>query len=119
MNQFLAIESQRFVPNPFVLVHVAASRARQLKRGHEPQVELSSTTPPAMALEEIAKGAFGGDELVALLQAPPAAEPHPDQALPYGELELLDGLTRLAAEPPSRDGEVHEPDDSEWKGERK
>jgi DNA-directed RNA polymerase omega subunit len=105
MNPFFAIEGQRFVPNPYMLVHVAAHRARLLKRGHDPRVELSSITPPAMALEEIATGGFEGDELIALLQPPPAAEPRPDQSLPYGEFELLDGLTRsAAAEPPSRHG---------------
>jgi DNA-directed RNA polymerase subunit K/omega len=112
MDQFLAIEAQHHVPNPFALVHITANRACQLRSGHQPRVVLSSITSSAMALEEIANGAFGVDELIALLDSRPTVEPRPDQALPYGELELLDGLTRsAAAEPPSRNREAPEPDD--------
>ncbi len=42
------------VDNKYALVIAVAKRARQLKEGHLPMVDIASTNPVTMALEEIA-----------------------------------------------------------------
>ena len=44
------------VENKYALVIVAAKRARQLKEGALPMVEVDSANPVTVALEEIAAG---------------------------------------------------------------
>lgn len=58
--------------NRFLLVNVAAQRARQLMQGAEPLLRTKSRKPAAIAIKEIAKGLiiyFEGE--------PPAEEPWP------------------------------------------
>lgn len=42
------------VPNRYLLVVLAAKRARQLNRGAQPQLETKQKKPTSVALEEIA-----------------------------------------------------------------
>jgi DNA-directed RNA polymerase subunit omega len=42
------------VPNRYLLVVLAAKRARQLNRGAQPQIETKQKKPTSVALEEIA-----------------------------------------------------------------
>jgi DNA-directed RNA polymerase subunit omega len=44
------------VENKYSLVVGVAKRARQLKEGHLPMVDIASTNPVTVALEEIAAG---------------------------------------------------------------
>jgi len=44
------------VDNKYSLVVGVAKRARQLKEGHLPMVDIASTNPVTVALEEIATG---------------------------------------------------------------
>jgi len=44
------------VDNKYSLVVGVAKRARQLKEGHLPMVDIASTNPVTVALEEIAAG---------------------------------------------------------------
>jgi DNA-directed RNA polymerase subunit omega len=44
------------VDNKYALVIGVAKRARQLKEGHLPMVDVASTNPVTVALEEIAAG---------------------------------------------------------------
>lgn len=60
-----AIDCQPYVTNPFVLVHLAARRARVLRRGDQPRIAVRSSNSALMALEEIAGGAVAVDELLA------------------------------------------------------
>ncbi len=50
------------VESKYALVMVAAKRARQLKEGVLPLVDIDSTNPVTVALEEIATGKVGVDE---------------------------------------------------------
>jgi DNA-directed RNA polymerase subunit omega len=45
--------------NRYLLVVLAAKRARQLNRGATPQIETRQRKPTSMALEEIAQGKIG------------------------------------------------------------
>ncbi|HVQ77808.1 MAG TPA: DNA-directed RNA polymerase subunit omega [Candidatus Binatia bacterium] len=45
--------------NRYLLVVLAAKRARQLNRGATPQIETRHKKPTSMALEEIAEGKIG------------------------------------------------------------
>jgi len=57
----------RQYPNRFELVLLASRRARQIMRGHEPQIDVGDTYKPAvMALREIGKGAITWEALYAL-----------------------------------------------------
>ncbi len=44
------------IPNKYALVIVAAKRARQIKEGMLPLVDIDSANPVTIALEEIATG---------------------------------------------------------------
>jgi DNA-directed RNA polymerase subunit omega len=44
------------VDNKYALVIAVAKRARQLKEGHLPMVDIASTNPVTVALEELAAG---------------------------------------------------------------
>ncbi len=44
------------VENKYALINGVAKRARQLKEGHLPMVDIVSTSPVTVALEEIAAG---------------------------------------------------------------
>ncbi len=48
----------RYISNPFDLILVASSRARQLMKGHAPKLN-SHNKPAVMALREIASGQVG------------------------------------------------------------
>lgn len=88
MEHVFAIDCQRHVSNPFVLVHLAARRARQLRQGDQPRIVVRSASPALMALEEIAGGAVQVDELFAPLQLPGPGDDQPDSGA-NDELELL------------------------------
>ncbi|MBI1960140.1 MAG: DNA-directed RNA polymerase subunit omega [Candidatus Rokubacteria bacterium] len=47
------------VSNRYLLVVLAAKRARQLNRGAAPQVETKHKKPTSIALEEVAEGKVG------------------------------------------------------------
>jgi len=47
------------VSNRYLLVVLAAKRARQLNRGAAPQVETNHKKPTSIALEEVAEGKVG------------------------------------------------------------
>lgn len=47
------------VSNRYLLVVLAARRARQLNRGAAPQIETRHRKPTSLALEEIAEGKVG------------------------------------------------------------
>ena len=47
------------VSNRYLLVVLAAKRARQLNRGAAPQLETKQKKPTSVALEEIAEGKVG------------------------------------------------------------
>ncbi len=47
------------VSNRYMLVVLAAKRARQLNRGAKPQVEIRYKKPTSLALEEIAEAKVG------------------------------------------------------------
>lgn len=101
MEHVFASDCHRVVPNPFVLVHVAARRARQLKRGAVARNGLKSGSMALLALSEIAAGAFAGDELHALMapQPAPASEDTPAiEGMINDETALLGGMTVSAAE---------------------
>lgn len=69
MEPVFTVDCARYVANPFVLVHVAAARARQLNRGATPRLNEKIASTAELALREIASGAFDEDELRALLPA--------------------------------------------------
>jgi DNA-directed RNA polymerase subunit omega len=50
------------VDNKYALVMAAAKRARQLKEGGLPLVDIDSTNPVSIALEEIATGKIRVEE---------------------------------------------------------
>jgi DNA-directed RNA polymerase subunit omega len=88
MDHVFTVECQRFVPNPYTLVHVAAARARALRRGAPPRLETEGHSLGYAALREIAAGAFTSDELSTLLLPSPELEDRPD-AIEATESELL------------------------------
>ena len=95
MEHLFAVDCQRHIPNPFVVVHLASRRARQLRRGDRPRVATRSSTAHLMALEEIASGAVVVDELFEPLQLSGPADDQPDdETLDENEL-----LARMAARP--------------------
>ena len=49
--------------NKYALVIEVAKRARQLKEGHLPMVDVPSTNPVTVALEEIAAGKVRAEKL--------------------------------------------------------
>jgi DNA-directed RNA polymerase subunit omega len=49
--------------NKYALVIEVAKRARQLKEGHLPMVDVPSTNPVTVALEEIAAGKVRGERV--------------------------------------------------------
>ena len=67
MEHVFSVECQRFVPNPFALVHVAAARARAIQRGAPPRLQIENDSLGPLALREIAAGAFASGELERLL----------------------------------------------------
>lgn len=91
MNHVFAVDCQRQIPNPFVVVHLAARRARQLLRSDPPRVPTRSCAEHLIALEEIASGAVLVDELFAPLQLTRPDKDGPDKDHP-DETELLAGL---------------------------
>lgn len=104
MEHVFAIDCQPHVPNPFVVVHLAARRARQLRRGDQPRLAVRSTNPALMAIEEIASGAVAVDELFTSLQLLGPDDDHPDSGA-NDELELLAGMSQQSrAEVPSYAG---------------
>ncbi len=50
------------IENKYALVIIAAKRARQIKEGVLPLVDIDSTNPVTIALEEIATGKIGYEE---------------------------------------------------------
>lgn len=106
METVFAVDCQRFVPNPFTLVHVAAGRARQLSSGAEPRVTDVGHTSAATALMEIAAGTLSEDEIMAML--PWARRESPQGVVPnapgFDETELLEGMARSFAERPTYAG---------------
>jgi DNA-directed RNA polymerase omega subunit len=88
MDHVFTVECQRFVPNPYALVHVAAARARVIGRGALPRLEIEEHSPGLAALREIAAGAFTSDELATMLAPPSELEDLPD-AIDVAEGELL------------------------------
>ncbi|HEY9012732.1 MAG TPA: DNA-directed RNA polymerase subunit omega [Devosia sp.] len=95
MEHLFSVDCQRHIPNPFVVVHLASRRARQLRRGDRPRVATRCSTAHLMALEEIASGAVVLDELFEPLQLSGPAEDLPeDDTLDENEL-----LARLAGHP--------------------
>lgn len=104
MEHVFAIDCQPHVPNPFVVVHLAARRARQLRRGDQPRIAVRSTNSALMALEEIAGGAVGVDELFTPLQLSGSGDDQPDSSA-NDELKLLAGMSQQSrAEVPSYAG---------------
>lgn len=67
MGTIHTTDCQRFVPNPYHLVHLAAARSRALSQGAEPRIEPHGEPLVLLALREIAEGAFTRDELPTLL----------------------------------------------------
>jgi DNA-directed RNA polymerase omega subunit len=109
MEHVFASECRPLVPNQYVLVHVAARRARQLGHGAEPRVPVDGVrSTPLVALREIASHAFTDSEIEALI-APPAqpAEDEPPmlERMSADETQLLDGMALDAAEGFARDDE--------------
>lgn len=96
MDHVFTVECQRFVPNPYALVHVAAARARALRRGAPPRREIDVRSPGYAALSEIAAGAFTSDELTTLLAPPLELEDRPD-AIGVTESELLTSGRAIAS----------------------
>jgi DNA-directed RNA polymerase subunit omega len=92
MDHVFTVECQRFVPNPYALVHVAAARARALSRGAPTRLEIEGRSHGYAALREIAAGAFTSDELTTLLVPPPELEDRPD-SIEATESELLSSGT--------------------------
>jgi DNA-directed RNA polymerase subunit omega len=88
-----AVDCLRHVPNPFVVVHLAARRARQLRRGDQTRIAVRSTNSARMALQEIAAGAVRVDELFAPLQISNAAKDSAENRM-FDEMELLAGMSR-------------------------
>ena len=104
MEHVFAIDCQTRVPNPFVVVHLAARRGRQLRRGDQPRLSVRSTNPALMAIEEIAGGAVAVDELFMPLQLSGPGDDQPDSSA-NDELELLAGMSQQSrAEVPSYAG---------------
>ena len=104
MEHVFAIDCQPRVPNPFVVVHLAARRARQLRRGDQPRLAVRSTNQTLMAIEEIAAGAVHVDELFAPLQLSKATEDVAENHM-SDEMELLAGMSQQSrAEVPSYAG---------------
>lgn len=99
MDHVFTVECQRFVPNPYALVHVAAARARALRRGAPPRLEIEARSLGYAALREIAAGAFTSDELTTLL-TPPQLEERPD-AIDVTESELLTSARAIASDRPA------------------
>lgn len=97
MGTIYTIDCERFIPNPYHLVHLAAARSRALSRGAEPRIEPHGEPPVLLALREIAEGAFTRDELPTLLGD------HADDALASlaskaaSEDELRDGMANSGA----------------------
>ena len=91
------------VGNRYAIVVAVAKRARQLKEGARPFVEIGSNNPTTIALHEIAAG------YVQILEAPPEEEPEPDQP---EVLEVPDDAERLSAVIQSLEEEAGEEDDT-------
>jgi DNA-directed RNA polymerase subunit omega len=100
MEHLFTVECQPFVPNPYALVHVAAARARALRRGVPPRLKLESQSPGCIALREIAAGAFTSEELLNLPVAQPDMDDLPE---PIGmtENQLLTAPKGLTFERPA------------------
>jgi DNA-directed RNA polymerase subunit omega len=104
MEHVFAIDCQPHVPNPFVVVHLAARRARQLRQGDQPRIAVRSTNPALMAIEEIAGGAVAVDELFTPPQLSGPDDDHPHSGA-NDELKLLAGMSQQPrAEVPSYAG---------------
>lgn len=91
MEHIFAVDCLRHIPNPFVAVHLASRRARQLRRGDQQRIPTRSSTAHLMALEEIASGAVRVDELFEPLQLAGPTDDRPDEGS-IDENELLAGL---------------------------
>ena len=93
MEHVFAIDCQRHVPNPFLVVHLAARRARQLRRGDQPRIAVRSASDALMAIEEVAAGAVHVNELFSSLQISNAADDSAETSVP-DEMELRAGMGR-------------------------
>ncbi len=63
MARITTRDCERFVPNRFELVLLAAERAHQLAAGAEPLIAPGEEPPTVLALREIASGRIGADRL--------------------------------------------------------
>ncbi len=95
------------IDNRFDLVLVAARRARQIKLGAEPQLDVDNDKPTVLALREVAAGAVGRDVFQEPLMPPEKEEAlEPDELhRQAAEMEPTD-----VAEDPEDDEEFDEDD---------
>ena len=76
MEPLFTVDCERFGPNRFARVHVAAARARHLKRGAKRRVPVGSASARSkLALREIAAGALAAQEIEGLLMSPAPRRP--------------------------------------------
>ena len=100
MDPHIVFDCQEIVPNRFVLTIIAAARARALNLGAEARVDLPDSGVQDLALHEIAKSSFSGDELGPFL--PALASPARLKASDPTATELRgDGAASAAAAPRS------------------
>ncbi|SDR63514.1 DNA-directed RNA polymerase subunit omega [Rhizobiales bacterium GAS113] len=91
MNPLLPVDCNRFVPDRFALVHVAAARARALNRGTKPRLPAAAAPPCELALREIAAGTLTVEEIDQLLLEPLSPDDDdPAPARPTDQNELRD-----------------------------
>jgi DNA-directed RNA polymerase subunit omega len=96
MEILYTVDCERFIPNRFELVLVAAARARAIARGAEPRVD-GEGTASRLALREIAAGRFNSDEIQALL-APPRRDAEDLISVGVTDEEALrDGMAQSGA----------------------
>jgi DNA-directed RNA polymerase subunit K/omega len=68
MDPHVVFDCQKLLPNRFALTLAATARSRALVRGAAPRLDATTSgSVSELALHEIAKGAFGDDELTPFL----------------------------------------------------
>lgn len=97
MGTLYSVDCERFIPNRFHLVLVAAARAREIARGAVPRAEGEGSTG-MRALREIAAGRIEPDEIQALLTSPGR---HQQELIAHEETDedaLREGMAQAIAQ---------------------
>lgn len=100
MDPHVVFDCRKVLPDTFALTLAAVARARALRHGAEPRLEIDSAGVGDLALKEIAAGVFSQDELSPFL---PGASERPSLPPPGSGAELCGrGSARADAAPASQ-----------------